>query len=135
MDFDRAQGVVRASDNVRLVHDEGGPGSVATQLQCATLSARIQELGTSDGGEPRGQLRSVNAAGDVWMKSATRELTGAELAFDADSGMVEAGAARTDAVTIIDLSTGIPARAGHVRWNTRTDRVELLNVQPVVAPR
>lgn len=137
MRFDRAGSLVRALGGVRVAHEDA-QGAGRVDLECDELRATLREASAAtpaNAADIRGELAGTTALGRVWMRTAGRELTAGRVDFDAASGQVDALGPGGETVTVLDTRSGVPSAAKRVRWNVRTDRVELHDVQPVVAPR
>jgi hypothetical protein len=142
--MNRADGSIRMSRQVRLRHAPLDDGPVL-ELECEQLTAFLRELdgdaassseAVDASDDVRVELQSVEAAGAVYARSgADRQLIADRLAYDAATRVLDAFAAEGNVVTLYDARRATPITARRLSWNLATDRVEVVEPGPVVAPR
>ncbi|MEL6328660.1 MAG: hypothetical protein AAFR38_03280 [Planctomycetota bacterium] len=82
---------------------------------------------------PTGALRALHAQGRVLLTQPERELLADDVRFDADSGVATATSAEGSYLIFYSGLDGQTYRAQSLRWNTVTDRVDILRPAPASA--
>ncbi|MDX2131055.1 MAG: hypothetical protein SFY69_03250 [Planctomycetota bacterium] len=134
--LDRPRGTASLHDDVRLVHQQG-EGDSRTDLRCDRLDARFREHADGDArpaDAPAGDLLGADASGAVVVMANGRRLDCGQLSYDAPTSLVDAWS-RESPVTLTDPQSASPLRAERIKWYLDGDRIELLGVGPVSAPR
>ncbi|HLP83773.1 MAG TPA: hypothetical protein VK157_05440, partial [Phycisphaerales bacterium] len=129
-DFEQAAGVATMHDGVRMIYRASAdeqPAELETQLLRATFS-QSQTANAA-------QLQSVFASGGVWARNQGREMTAATLSYDPAANIFDAQGAGNVLVDVAGTANDPPMSAKQVRWNLRTNRVEVIEPAPTVVPR
>ncbi|HYF15479.1 MAG TPA: hypothetical protein VD971_10460 [Phycisphaerales bacterium] len=113
-------GRAAARGRVRMIHRRPD-AATPDELECAVATA---SFGAGDT-EGLGSLVSLEAETAVWMRSATREMTGQRVVYNARDQLAEASAGG-GLVTVADADGSPPITARRLRWNLATGRVEVL---------
>ena len=132
--LDRSKGELRMSGEVQLDHRTLADGS-RVRLECDTLTAFTESMTQAVDKAGIGQLRKAVATGKVWMRGMGRELTAAEVAYDAGRSLVTASGGLNSKVNVVDTKTGSPFAARWLNWELNTGRVEALSTDPMIVPR
>lgn len=137
---DKGAKTITLHEGVKLRHHRSQDG-LLTDLECQDLLAMLGESkpgATSqakDAKDLSGDLMWAMAKGGVWLRSGTREITGAQLLYDAANGLVDAMAPEDSKVTIFDQGTATPLSAKRILWNLSSGRLEVKEPGTIVAPR
>jgi hypothetical protein len=132
--LDRAKGELRMTGDVQLDHRTLADGS-RVRLECDALTAFTESMTQVADDSGVGQLRKVVATGKVWMRGMGRELTAAEVAYDAARALVTAAGGANSKVNVVDTKTGSPFAARWLNWELNSGRVEALSADPMIVPR
>lgn len=126
--------------DVKLRHHRAADG-LLTDLECQELTAKVAAAPVGDAKDSKarttdlsGDLRSAMANGKVWLRSGTREITGATLLYDAEHGLVDAMAPTGSSVSVFDQGSAAPMTARRIQWNLTTGRLEVKEPGTIVAP-
>ncbi|MEM9063897.1 MAG: hypothetical protein AAGB51_00240 [Planctomycetota bacterium] len=139
MELDRTAGTAVLTRQVELIHRRLGDGAI-TQLECERLVAGVGRE-DAEPGRPGalGRLRSALAEEAVWLQSGegaeSKEMISDTLRYDAQLGTVRAESLEGGWVTLIDGRRPTPVTARSIDWDLNTDRIELDDAGPAVAPR
>jgi hypothetical protein len=96
------------------------------RMVCDTLDATFNTRGGRGA-----ELLTADAVGGVFAESGTRHLTADQFTFDAATGAAMARSTSDSPVTMHDSKTASPLLARALRWETRTDRIEVTEPMPV----
>lgn len=142
--LERPKGVATLREGVRIVHDRevvvgsGAGGGGKTELESDMVVAQIAEFGPAAAtlDSPfNGSLRTADATGRVWMRTAGREMTADELSYDAVRSIVDAQGNGGRLVQVTGQAGAEPITAAKITWDLTKDRIDAKQVGPVVAPR
>ncbi|MDX2018319.1 MAG: hypothetical protein SFY95_11870 [Planctomycetota bacterium] len=134
----RADGRIVMSGEVAMTHERLPDGQM-TLLEAERLTARLREL-SSDGvrttqRDARAELLDVEAQGRVYARSGSKELTAERMLYDAQSEQVDVFAAPGRRVTVFDGQRATPVSAERLRWNLKSDTVEVIAPGTISTPR
>jgi len=138
MVYDRNAGLLELARGVRLVHKPLEEGPVTT-LEADNVRAWLTggPLGPGSeaavGGATR--LGRAVARNSVYVTSGPKQLVADLLTYDAATHTIEAVAEEGNVVRLFDETAGPPVTARRLIWDLRTDRVDVREMAPVVAPR
>lgn len=125
MEFNRLTGRLRMQRDVELRHLPLDSNELI-RMVCADLTAEFDmHSGHS------AQLRNAEARGAVYAESGPRRLTADVFSYDAATGVADARSLTDVPVSMQDDRQPAPMLARSLRWNTRTDRVEITEPMPV----
>jgi hypothetical protein len=142
MEMSRVNQTADLAGGVVITHKPLSDSSKPIVLNADGVQAQFKlaqkDAGTPSPGSPgEDQLERVTARGNVVVTSnqGNQELTADEALYDAVTGTVEASA-KTEgaAVTFLDKVKGVPTLAKRLRWNLRTDEINILEPVPVISP-
>lgn len=134
----RADGRIVMSGEVAMTHERLPDGQM-TLLEAERLTARLREL-SSDGvrtaqRDARAELLDVEAQGRVYARSGSKELTAERMLYDAQGEQVDVFAAPGRRVTVFDGQRATPVSAERLRWNLKSDTVEVIAPGTISTPR
>jgi lipopolysaccharide export system protein LptA len=134
----RADGRIVMAGDVSMTHERLPDGQL-TLLEAERLTARLREL-ASDGvrttqRDARAELLDVEAQGRVYARSGSKELTAERMLYDAQGEQVDVFSAPGTRVTVFDGQRATPVSAERLRWNLRSDTVEVLAPGTISTPR
>lgn len=125
LEFNRFTGALRMQRDVELRHLPLD-SSELIRMVCDTLDATFNTRGGRGA-----ELLTADAVGGVFAESGTRHLTADQFTFDAATGAAMARSTSDSPVTMHDSKTASPLLARALRWETRTDRIEVTEPMPV----
>lgn len=138
--LDRLSGVAVMSDSVFVRHKSvanttaGNNASAISDLLCDTLTARFSESTNPDGSVGPLTLDAADAQSNVVFVSAGKRLDADGARFDATRELVDALALPGRLVTLTEPGTAAPISARSIRWDLRSDQIEINKPSPVVLP-
>ncbi|MDX9910843.1 MAG: LPS export ABC transporter periplasmic protein LptC [Phycisphaerales bacterium] len=139
--FDRAAQRAMMRRGVSMTHRRIAD-SLETIVECEQLTAEFRGLGAGLSGAEieRGELTRVVAEGAVYIASLLdgvlrREVIADRLTYDAIGGIAEVFATPGNRVSMFDADRATPASAEEVRWDLKSDRVEITGAGSVTTPR
>lgn len=136
--LDRVAGVGVMTDSVFVRHKAvGNPGDNAlSDLLCDTLTARFTESNPSGDAGEGGTLAldSADAQGNVVFVSGGKRLDADGARFDASREVLDALALPGRLVTLTEPGRAAPVSARSIRWDLRSDQIEINKPSPVVLP-
>ena len=128
---------VAISGDVELLFAAGGAGPAFT-LTADRMDAVLEPRspGAAEAVESeapseldRLELRSVAGAGRVFVRGQGRDAECDAFDYDAESGDLLLTARPGRSVSVMSTTAAAPVRASRVRWNLRTDRVEVVGTR------
>lgn len=125
MEFNRLTGRLRMQRDVELRHLPLD-SSELIRMTCASLTAEFDMHSGHDA-----QLQQAEARGAVYAESGPRHLTADVFSYDAATGIANARSLTDVPVSMQDDRQPAPLQAKALRWDTRTDRIELTEPMPV----
>lgn len=125
MEFNRLTGRLRMQRDVELRHLPLDSNELV-RMVCANLTAEF-DMNSGRGA----QLRDAEATGAVYAESGPRHLTADVFSYDALTGLANARSLTDVPVSMQDDRQPAPLLAKALRWDTRTDRIELTEPMPV----
>lgn len=125
LNFNRITGMLRMQRDVELRHLPLDSTELI-RMVCDTLDATFNTRGGRGA-----ELLTADAVGGVFAESGTRHLTADQFTFDAVTGSALARSTSDSPVTMHDTKTASPMLAKSLRWDTRTDRIEVTEPMPV----
>lgn len=128
MTFDRGSGQVRLLQEVEVEHLPLGE-SEKLVLRCPDLLANF-DMGRGAGG----RLLSATAEGGALASSGPRQLTADRFTYDATIDTLTALSVSDTPVMVTDTRLAAPTLARKIRWDRRTDRIEVLEPMPISVP-
>ena len=133
-DFEQAAGIATMHEAVRAVY-RASTTEQPTELEAQTLRATFtaRDAAAPDNNTP--QLKQVDASGGVWARNQGRELTAATLSYDPAASLLNAQGSGAVLVDVAGSGNEPPVSAKQIRWNLRTNRVEVIEPAPTVVPR
>ncbi|MBC7834416.1 MAG: hypothetical protein H7Y88_04855, partial [Phycisphaerales bacterium] len=139
MSLNRGTGLLKMDKTVSLVHKPLGeepPTTLESDALEATLRSKSESADGSALGDARGaQLQRAVATGAVYIKSASKQLIGDRVVYDAIARTARASAEPGNRVTLFDEAKGAPISALEIFWLIGEDRIEVTKPMPVTAPR
>lgn len=134
-DLDRAAGVAVMDGSVLVRHKTigGGPnnGQIA-ELATDTLTAAFAEINASDAAAFA--LSSADAAGSVVFRASGKQLFADAARYEAGDDILHALAAPGNLVELREPGRAAPLSARAIRWDLRSDRIEINRPSPVTLP-
>jgi hypothetical protein len=145
MTMSRITELADAGGGVRITHKPLSSSNKPVVLEADSVRARFRLAAkdappanaTPGGNAPRDQLVSATARGGVRITTdmGNKELTADEAVYHAVNEMVEATATDPGSgVTFLDKTKGVPTIARKLRWNLKTDAIEIIEPMPIAAP-
>lgn len=138
MSLDRSRSEIEMQRDVSMVRRQPNAGADAvTQIRSERLTAILLDAqpGATLSEQPGDiSLEKVLAEGAVWMRRGLRELTADYVEYLAGSQTASAASPNSGWVTLFDGAAGRDLNADGIRWDLRSDRIELVRPQPVAAP-
>jgi hypothetical protein len=125
MEFNRLTGVLKMQKDVELRHLPLDSNELV-RMVCNDLTATFN-MNSGKGAE----LLTADANGGVYAESGPRHLTADQFTYDALTSAAIARSLSDSPVTMQDDRQPAPLLAKALRWETRTDRVEITEPMPV----
>ncbi len=133
-DFEQAAGIATMHEAVRAVY-RASTTEQPTELEAQTLRATFAARDAAAPDNDTTQLKQVDASGGVWARNQGRELTAATLNYDPAASLLNAQGSGAVLVDVAGAGNEPPVSAKQIRWNLRTNRVEVIEPAPTVVPR
>jgi hypothetical protein len=129
--YNQTTGELRMLQDVELEHMALG-GSDKLTLKCGELAAMMNvQKGTKGEG---GKLLSAVCSGGALAQSGTQLLTADDFTYDAVSDVLTAESKSETPAMLNDTRKAAPVLAKKLRWERKTDRIEVLEMMPVTGP-
>jgi len=131
----REEGTVTMRQRVRMRHLPIDRTEM-TELESEEIVAHLTDLrDDGTGGGVRGRLVRATAAGAVWARYGTKELTADRLEYLTTERLIRAAANEGNDAVMLDPARPTPIRARVLEWDLARDRIDVKNPGTIVIPK